>query len=152
MKFSAKEDLELEAEQAFEFLSDFDGFERSAMRRGADVTRVDSLGAPGVGMEWDVVFKLRGKRRELRVRLSEYDRPERMRFDFASPGIEGHLDIDLLSLARKRTRMAVAIEFSPKTLSARLLVQSLKLAKGNLNKRFTGQIAAYARDLESRVA
>jgi hypothetical protein len=46
--------------------------------------------------------------------------------------------------------MAVVLNLAPKTLSARLLVQSLKLAKSNLSKRFKQKVADYARQMEDR--
>ena len=47
--------------------------------------------------------------------------------------------------------MAVALEMSPLNLPARLLVQSLKLAKSTLSKRFKDRVADYARGLEDRL-
>ena len=57
MKFSTNEDVEAPIDAVFEMLCDFESFERAAMRRGAEVQRVDQLVAPGVGMIWDAVFE-----------------------------------------------------------------------------------------------
>ena len=61
MKFSAREDIAAPIEQVFASLCDFEGFERQAMRRGAEVQRVDPLTQPGVGMKWQVSFNMRGR-------------------------------------------------------------------------------------------
>ncbi|HCI07161.1 MAG TPA: hypothetical protein DE314_07355, partial [Sulfitobacter sp.] len=61
MKFSTREDVEVPIDQAFALICDFDAYERSAMRRGAEVRRVDDLSKPGVGMKWAASFKMRGK-------------------------------------------------------------------------------------------
>ena len=46
--------------------------------------------------------------------------------------------------------MATTVGMEAKTLSARLLLQSLKLAKGQIGRRFEGMMADYARQLEKR--
>ena len=56
MKFSTKEDIDAPIDAVFEMLCEFDQFERAAMRRGAEVQRVDQLAEPGVGMLWEAAF------------------------------------------------------------------------------------------------
>lgn len=131
-------------------LCDFEGFERSAMRRGAEVQRKDTRTAPGVGMQWEASFDMRGKRRELRIELVSFDKPHEMLFASRSTGINGHMNLELIALSRSRTRVHVALDIKPLNLSARLLVQSLKLAKASLTKRYKLRVAEYAKNLEDR--
>ncbi|WP_299613096.1 SRPBCC family protein [uncultured Tateyamaria sp.] len=151
MKFSAREDVAAPIDKVFAALNDFEGFERQAMRRGAEVQRVDPLTQAGVGMRWKIYFKMRGRRRELDLELSRYDAPNEMVFDVASPGMTGTFTVELLALSRSRTRMALALHIAPLTLSTRLFVQSLKLAKSSLTKRFKLRVADYAKTLEDRL-
>lgn len=148
MIFTTKEDIEAPREHVFAAVSDFDRFERQALRRGAEVSRLDGLTAPSLGMTWHIAFRLRGKRREIEVELIEHDPPNRMIFESRSPNIAGQMIVDLVALSRNRTRLGLDIELKPKTLSARLLVQSMKLAKGNLNKRFKQRVAEFAKATE----
>ena len=150
MKFSAKEDIEAPIDFVFEQLSDFNSFERSALRRGAEVQRIDNLPAPGPGMAWDTRFKLRGRERELNIELTSFDAPNGMVISSRSPTMGGDMVVDLVALSRGRTRMSVEINLRPKTLSARLLVQSLKLARNSLGKRFRERVATFAEELEDR--
>ncbi|MCF6329308.1 MAG: hypothetical protein L3J02_05870, partial [Henriciella sp.] len=76
--------------------------------------------------------------------------PNTMRFDAESQGLNGVLNLELLALSSGRTRLSVKLNLAPKTLPARLLVQSLKLAKSNLNKRFKWRVAEYAKKVEDR--
>ena len=48
--------------------------------------------------------------------------------------------------------MLVALEIKPLNLSARLWVQSLKLAKATLSKKYKERVAEYARGMEERHA
>lgn len=150
MKFSAREDIEAPIEFVFGQLTDFHAFERSALRRGAEVQRVDNKTSPGVGMAWDVAFKLRGKMRELKMELTSFDIPNGMVLSSRSPAMGGDMVVDLVALSRGRTRMSVDIDLRPKNLSSRLLVQSLKLARGNLTSRYETRVTGFARDLEDR--
>lgn len=151
MQLTAKEDIEGPIDRVFAMLSDFESYERAAMRRGAEASRTDSLRAPGVGMSWQARFRLRGRERDVALKLAAMDTPNGLQVDFASQGLEGEMVIDLLAMSRARTRMTMAIELRPKTLSARLMVQSLKLARTNLTKRFALRVADFAKDLEDRM-
>ncbi len=68
----------------------------------------------------------------------------------ASSSLHGDVTVDLVALSRGRTRLSMEMELKPQNLSARLLVQSLKLAKTSMMKRFEQRIASYARDLEEK--
>ena len=150
MKFSAKEDIEAPIEQVFTLVSDFEALERAALRRGAEVQRTDSLPRPAVGMTWAASFMMRGRQRNMEVELVAYDPPQSMLFHSTAQGSEADMAFELVALSRGRTRLSLDLELKPRTLSARLLVQSLKLTRSNLNKRFHLRVADYARDLELR--
>lgn len=150
MKFASKEDIAAPIDAVFAMVSDFDSFERAAMRRGAEVQRTDNLRQPGPGMSWAARFMMRGRERNITVTLSSYDPPNQMVFNGGSAALEGRMVIDLVALSRSRTRMSVSLKLTPKTLSARLFVQSLKLARSNLNRRFHLRVADYAKDMEER--
>jgi hypothetical protein len=55
-----------------------------------------------------------------------------------------------VALSRARTRLNVDLSVTPRNLAGRLLVQSMKLAKGKLGKRFRLRVAEYAMDVEER--
>ncbi|PTX54873.1 polyketide cyclase/dehydrase/lipid transport protein [Litoreibacter ponti] len=150
MKFSTKEDLEVPIDDVFAMLSDYDAFERAILRHGAEVARTDKMDRPGVGMTWHARAKLRGKLREFDARLAEYDAPNQMRFEVLSKNIEAGFLVELVALSRARTRMRIELDVRPKTLSARLLMQSAKLARNTLNRRYKTRIAHFATDLEER--
>jgi carbon monoxide dehydrogenase subunit G len=150
MKFSTNEDVEAPIDAVFEMLCDFETFERAAMRRGAEVQRVDQLKVPGIGMMWNAVFELRSKRREVQVEMVTFDAPNEIVLETTSPGMIGSMNFELIALSRARTRVRVELEIKPLNLSARLLVQSLKLAKNSLTKKYKLRIAEFARNMEDR--
>lgn len=150
MKFVAQEDIEAPIDAVFDAVSDFESFERSAMRRGADVVRTDGMASPAVGMGWRGRFKFRGRERDVQVVLARYDRPNGMTFDSIAQGMTGQFLIDLVPLSRSRTRMIVTLDLTPQTLSAKLFVQSMKLARNKLAKRYKKRVAVFAEGLEER--
>ncbi|MCE8006051.1 SRPBCC family protein [Aestuariivita sp.] len=152
MKLSTKEDVEAPIATVFGMLSDFEMFERSAIRRGAEVHRVGEHEAPEVGLAWEASFSMRGKERSARVELTQYTPPSDMVFESRSSGLITLLEIELMPLSPRRTRVAVSAQFKPSTLPARLFVQSMKLAKSNLSKRFKLRVADYAKDIEDRAS
>ena len=60
------------------------------------------------------------------------------------------MTIDLTALTPNRTRMNVQARLAPRTLSARLLVQSLKLAKARMTRKFSVRVAQFAKTIEGR--
>lgn len=150
MKFTTREDVEAPIGQVFDMLCEFDIYERAAMRRGADVQRKDGLTSHGTGMKWHAAFTMRGKERAVDVEISRFERPGEIAVISQSSGLEGAGSVQLLALSRTRTRMAIEFEVKPTSLPARLLLQSVKLAKSTLTKRFKLRAAQYAKTLEDR--
>lgn len=150
MKFSTREDIEATQQEVFEAVSNFQGFERMIMRRGAEVVRLDTQVDKSVGMCWDVSFKFRGRERNARATLMQYNPPEGFLITSESGGIDAEIEVKVLQLSPKRTRMMVSMDMKPKSLSARLLIQSLKLAKGSLNSKFKTRVADFAQSIEAK--
>lgn len=150
MKFSTKEDVEAPIAATFDMLCDFEMFERAAMRRGAEVQRTDTKAVAGVGMSWAAAFNLRGKRRQVEIEMVTFDKPNEMVLESRSQGLLTMMTVELVALSKMRTRVMVSCDIKPLNLSARLLVQSLKLAKTSLTKKYKLRMAEFAKSLEDR--
>jgi hypothetical protein len=145
MKLTTRQDIEAPLGFVYDQLCDFDGWERAAMRRGAEVERTDPAAAAGPGLAWRLRFRLRGRERKMLLRLVGMSSEGRLEFEMDSPSITGTSRIELMPLAARRTRMTSVLDIKPKTLAARLFLQSLKLARGKVQGRFDmrmGQLAA----------
>lgn len=150
MKFQIKQDIEAPIDFVFEQMTEFKAFERAAMRRGAEVQRVNDGGEDAVGMAWDAKFQLRGKERDIQIEITEYDRPNRLTVSSRAPSMGGDMIVELIALSRNRTRVDTNIKLAPKNLTSKLLVQSLKLARKNVSQRLNDRMAAYAVEVETR--
>lgn len=150
MRFASKQDIEAPIDAVFKIMSDFEAWERAIMRRGVEVDRKDKLTQTGPGMRWAAQFDYRGKRRELEAELVQIESPTLLRFAGVSQALEGVISIELLELSAKRTRLHTAIDVTPRSLTARLFLQSLRLARAKLDRKFDQRVAHLAGDIEMR--
>ena len=147
MKFSAREDIEAPLDHVFTQVSDFVVFERRALRQGARITRLDT-GPYKIGTTWEVVFKFRGRDRKMVAEIVEFDAPNQYQIESVSDGLSATTNVELVALSRGRTRVATWMDLRAKSLTARLLLQSMKLAKGKLTRRFKARVLEFAEDIE----
>ena len=150
MRFSSKQDIEAPLQEVFRSLTDFDAWETAAMRRGADVARTDRLTSKVAGLSWQAKFSYRGKERNLTLKLTEIDQPTHLAFAGQSAAIDGQATVDLLELGARRTRMHLVLEITPRSLAARLFLQSLRLARARIDRKFDHRIAQLAGEIEQR--
>ena len=125
-------------------------FEQAARGRKISLRRLDTLALPGAGMSWDIGFMFRGKPRQLVADIRRFDRPELLEYAGVSSSFEAALALNMISLSSARTRLHVVLEMKPRTLGARLLIQSAKLGRGNLERKFTDRITRFGQALEAR--
>ncbi|MFC7705794.1 SRPBCC family protein [Plastorhodobacter daqingensis] len=151
MDFVTTEDLEAPIASVFSALTDFDAFEKMAARRGVQTRRTDGLPGAGAGMAWQLDFRYRGKPRRMTLLLADHQPPEQMRLTGDSRAVAGELLIELIELARNRTRVRVVLQVAPKTIPAKLLVQSLRLARARVNERYEARVRSFLKDLETRL-
>jgi carbon monoxide dehydrogenase subunit G len=148
MKLSCKEDVNAPIDEVFERLVDFDLWERAALRRGADVAR----NGTGAATAWDLAFTYRGKRRRLHLSLAEFKRPDRLSVDGRGANLEGRVTVEVLQMASRRTRMMVTLEVTPRTLVARLFLQSLRLGRRRIEARFRDRVRRLAAEIAGRAS
>lgn len=149
MKFNVKQDVEAPNAFVFAYLTDFDLWERSAMRRGAQVERTDHLALASVGMSWAASFPYRGKTRNLTASVLQLSALTNLKIGMQSRAIEGNLNVDLVEMSAKRTRIHVIFEVTPRNLTARLFIQSLRLARAKVDRKYAVRIAQVVSDIEA---
>ncbi len=150
MKLVRNEDVEAPIAFVYAALSDFDHWERAALRRGAEVTRLDTLAVPGPGMTWNVGFDFRGRRRIVDLRLVGLEPSQSLAFTGQGASMSGRALLELVEMGPKRTRVAITVEVEARTLAARLLLQSLKFASARVNRSFEARTAQLAADIDDR--
>jgi uncharacterized membrane protein len=148
MKLSKRQDIEAPIESVYAAASDFAAIAQMMARRGVAVE--PDLGSPasGPGKRWAARAKWRGREHVIQSELVSIDQGQGYAIESVSGGVVCMTVVDLVALSRTRTRLLVSMELRPTTLSARLLVQSLRLAKGRLTRRLKTRMAEFAQRME----
>ncbi|MEC3859678.1 SRPBCC family protein [Mesobacterium sp. TK19101] len=151
MHLAAKEDIDATIEKVFAVVSDFNLIEQVATQRAIEVERVTDSTPPAAGMEWEATFGFRGKPRSMTVTLAEFTPPEAVAYNAHTGGLDIEMRIELVALSPAKTRLHLKTDLKPANLSARLLVQSLKLAKSTIEKKLDSRVAEMGRGIEKRI-
>lgn len=148
MKISTLRDVDAPPEAVFAALSDFERYEAQARSKGIKVTRVDEGDGPD-GAAWRVAAEFRGIHRAIEARVVTFERPERLTLKAGSEGLSALIACEVVARAPGRSTLHVRIDLASGTLKARLVLQSLKLARGALTQRLDRQLDRLARSIES---
>ena len=152
MKLTAKTDLEAPIGFVYEALSDHQSWERDAAERGIRVERPADMPLSGPGAGWMLHLPYRGKLVKLYLRLVREKLHDHLLFEMQSNTVEGEVAMAVMALSPRRTRLHMTIEVTPRTLAARLLLNTLKLAKGRVQGRLDQRLGHMGTVIQSRYA
>lgn len=150
MDLTTRSDIEAPIGYVFDQLTDFAAFEKAALRRGAVVQRTDRMGGVGKGMQWLAKFDYHGKPRELKLALQDMQRPQKIAMEGEANSVTGELVIELVELARAQTRAIFKLKLKPANLTARVIVQGMKLARQRTEGRFHSRVETVMGEIEAR--
>lgn len=150
MKFSTREDLEVPVDAVWDMFTDVAHWERLARRRGVTLARLDQLTEFEPGMIWDVGFTLRGKTRQLELRLAGVEPRQRLVFAGTSANFDVTVTLDFVALSPRRSRVIAGSEIRPRNLGARVVLQSLKLARARIDAKYEARVAHLCNEIEGR--
>lgn len=148
MRFTSVQDINAPLDHVFMQISDFDSYEAYAMRIGAQIERTDNLPGKQAGLAWNFQGELRGKMREVDIDLLEYTPNRYLKLNCISSGVAALVEMETIALTPKQARLKVSIEVTARSISARLVLQSAKLAKNSLKRKFNHRVWNYANHIE----
>jgi len=150
MRFTSKQDIIAPANFVFQQLADFDFYESYAMRMGAQVERRDQYFEPQQGMCWSIKGHFRGKDRALELTLNSYKPVDSLSYICTSKSLNAVIDLDVIPLSRTQTRLKVMIDIQARGLAARVALQSAKLAKKSLDRKFDTHMRDIANNISGK--
>jgi len=149
MKFSTRIDTDLSSERLFEVVGNFNGLERMLISHGATVARITPSNGLGIGMGWNVGFDLRGKPRKLQLAVTEFERPEQIKISGHSEALNLMVVATVITLSRVKSRVIFETKVSPRNMRARLILQTAKLGKRQLDHRYQRRIEAFLQQMRN---
>ena len=149
MKFVAVEDIAAPIDTVWARVSDIDRFESRLGGRVSDLSR--SPEGPAVpGTRWTGRAEVMGKSRKVEVTLAQMTVPTLLVATAGTEGMAVTLTAALEALGPSRTRLTVTTEAAARSLAARLMLQSVKLARQSLAKRYKSRVADFASMVEAQ--
>ncbi|MDP5307225.1 SRPBCC family protein [Paracoccus spongiarum] len=147
MKFSTRFDVDSTADDLFAAISDFNRLERVLRRRGTSVSRV----APDAGpVGWLIGFDWRGRPRKLRLEVTRSDPPEHLTMAGTSEALDVAIEASVVALSPSRSRLIFETTLRPRNMRARLMLQTAKLAKPQLDRKYDRRIAEFLDHMRAR--
>lgn len=150
MKFVATEDISAPLDHVWACVTDFDRFEDMAAKRAQRLER-QPRGPVVQGTIWTARATISGKKRDVRIEVTELAANKVLRAEGGTDGMAVHIEALLEARANGVTRLTVVTEAKARTLAARLLLQSAKLARGTLTKRYKKRVADFAVRVEGEL-
>ncbi len=150
MKLSTREDIEAPIATVWAAITNATEFERMAKRKGIDLARAAEPTELGLGSCWTASFEFHSLQRNLETRVTRFEGPSHLHLLSRTGGIDGTVSAELIALSPKTTRLMLAVDLKPTSLSGRVMIQTLRLAKTSLTKRFKGRVHRFAKDIAKR--
>lgn len=150
MKLTAKTDLDAPAGFVYDCLADHASWERDAAQRGIEVERPADMPLSGLGAGWLVKVPFRGQPVAILLRLEQQVPPERLGFAMQSKAIEGDFVLNVIELSPRRTRLQLVMDVKARTIAARLLLNTLTLARGRVQARVEKRVRQIGAMIQDR--
>ncbi len=148
MRFTSKQEITAPAAFVFQQLADFEFYETYALRMGAQVERKDDYHLPQPGMCWSIKGHFRGKDRALDLTLDSYNPSDSLSYIGSAKTMNAEIKLDVIRVSSTQTRLEIIIDVQAKGLAARVTLQSAKLAKKSMDRKFD----AHMRDIATNIS
>ena len=142
MKLKVSDDAECPVDQVFAGLTDYALVEDDLRNQGFQIKRLGGWTELAVGVAWAGRGEIRGKVRQVEAKVSGLEPGRMVEIEARIGGMRVLHETRLVPLGERVTRVNVTADLRPDTLSARLLIQSLKLARARVLERMQRRLAA----------
>jgi len=148
MKFETIEEVDAPQDFTFARFTDFLRYENLARNYGADLRRVGGFAEVSEGATWRGSIPIKGRTRGVEAVVSRYSPCDYTRIDTDVGGMKVVFEMRFEELPGEKTKLVAVTELQAKTLAARLIIQSAKLARKRVQAKITSKIVALANEYE----
>lgn len=148
MKLRVAEDVAAPSEWVWDGFTDFSDIEDEVREGGADLARVGGWQDAHLGASWRGALPVRGKVRPIEARISVFAPREAFAVESRIGGMQCRYAASFVPLAEPVTRVSVVLDLQASTLSARLVLQSMKVARRRVLQRLEGAIVRQGQSVE----
>lgn len=148
MNITLRRDVDAPQDAVFAALSNFERWESQARASGVSLSRLDP--DAGLGTAWRVVADFKGLRRRFVARIVACHAPDRLDLALEGDGMSALIPARIVPRGAGTSTLLAEIDMRPETLKARLMVQSLRFARGALIQRLDRALAQFATTVEAR--
>ncbi len=148
MLFETREEVDVPRDFAFSHFADFTRYEATARQYGADIRRVNGFSELAEGVAWRGSVVVRGKTRGVEATVTRLSAPEHAHMDTVVGGMAVGVDLFFDELGPEKTLVRVSAQLKATTLAARLILQTVKLARGRIQSKIDSRIVALANQFE----
>jgi carbon monoxide dehydrogenase subunit G len=149
VKFRVADDVEAPIDWVWEGFTDFAAIEADIRARDAELSRAGDWKEAALGVAWRGSVPVRGKVRTIEARISGFVPEEHLLVGSRVGGMDCTYEVVFAPLSAEVTRVSVTLELKASTLSARLLLQTLKIARRKVIQRLEGAVVRQGQAVEA---
>lgn len=139
MKIGASRDFKRARGKVFDSFADPAQMDKVFGEQGANLRR-EGPGGPGTVWHLDVVSG--GKTRPMVITLVDMEKSEAMRMRVTSEMVDADVAFAFADLPERGCQVSAEIDLAPRTLTARVAIQTLRLAKGKVEQKIQRALMA----------
>lgn len=135
MKFDYKTTINVPVEFAYARLTDFDKFEKEGFGNISKFKPVGDIAAPAIGAKWKLRSEFQGRQRSFSLQLRELIENESVVLGNGSDKFDVEASFGLSKVDPENTGFVFEINASAKTITGRLIMQTMQLARSRIEKK-----------------
>ena len=149
MRLSSSQIIGVPKDYLFERITDFDSFESYIHTEGGMAERTDNVAGTQSGMSWHVSGTFRKKQRNVDLTLENYAPSDKLKYVCETSSMNAAIFFELTEITPDQTELSLYIDPEARNISARLVLQSVKLAKKTIERRITQRIERFGNQIEA---
>lgn len=147
MKLISSEVYPVSAATAYARLTDFEALTHAMRANHIKVIWFRAGWPDGSETKWKLAFGFKGVHREVLAQITRVDKGHSYVVETDSDGVQAQVSVAVAAAEEGKARVTYTVDLSGQTVAARVMVQSLRLARGTLQDKLHGRLVGLTREL-----